>query len=186
MDKMVIPNRVRVVALMLALALAGGLLTLALLAKPSQAQPPTDKENSGVSEQVEIGFGLDATDCAGEVVYVTGTMHIVNHFVGEVDPEGTPVPPYHNNYHINLMNVTAVGETSGAEYRVPAAYNSVAISIPASGQVNTGDVTIQRVIQQGSGSASGAEELFTAVVHYIVYDDGTVKAEVVQVQFECK
>jgi len=166
---------------MLALALAGGLLTLALLAKPAQAQT-----EGASSEQFPIEFTTDATDCAGEVVYVTGTMHIVNHFVGDVDPEGTPVPPYHNNYHINLMNVTAVGETSGAKYRVPAAYTSVAISIPASGQVNTGDVTIQRVIQQGSGSASGAEELYTAVVHYIVYDDGTVKAEVVQFQFECK
>jgi hypothetical protein len=32
MDKMVIPNRGRIVAVMVALALAGGLLTLALLA----------------------------------------------------------------------------------------------------------------------------------------------------------
>jgi hypothetical protein len=40
MDMIVIPNRGRVVAVMLALALAGGLLTLALLAKHTQASPP--------------------------------------------------------------------------------------------------------------------------------------------------
>lgn len=37
---MVIPNRVRVVAVIVALALAGGLLTLVLLTKHTQAQPP--------------------------------------------------------------------------------------------------------------------------------------------------
>jgi len=36
----VIPNRVSVAAVMLALALVGGLLTLVLLAKHTQAQPP--------------------------------------------------------------------------------------------------------------------------------------------------
>ena len=189
---MVIPNRGRVVAVLSALALAGGLLTLALLAKPTQAQPPTANENSGVSEQVPISGGLDASECTGEVINIEGTLHIVNHFVGEVDPEGNPVSPYHNNYHFNLMNVKAVGldpvtlEPTGTEYRVPAAGTSVEISIPASGQVNTGDVTIQGVIRQGSGSASGAEELFTALLHYILYDDGTVKVETAQFQFECK
>jgi hypothetical protein len=59
MDMFVIPNRGRVVAMMVALALAGGLLTLVLLAKPTHVQPPTDKENRGAaSQRVAFGFFL--------------------------------------------------------------------------------------------------------------------------------
>jgi hypothetical protein len=39
-----IPNRVRVVAVLSALALAGGLLTLGLLAKHTQAAPPPPRK----------------------------------------------------------------------------------------------------------------------------------------------
>jgi hypothetical protein len=46
---MVIPNRGKVVALMLALALVGGLLTLVLLAKPSQANPPPTTKTAALT-----------------------------------------------------------------------------------------------------------------------------------------
>ena len=68
---MVIPNRGRLVAVMLALALAGGLLTLALLAKPSQAQGKGDQV-----QRFPIEFPIGPTDCIDELIDVTGTMQL--------------------------------------------------------------------------------------------------------------
>jgi hypothetical protein len=174
---MVIPNRVRVVAVISALALAIGVLTLALLANPTQAQPPTDKENRGAtSERTPISGTFEA--CSGEVISFEGTQHWVTHYWA--DEEGQ----YHLNSHYGL-NVSGVGLTSGDKYVITTDGAFVENYIPASGQVNTGDVGIRLVIRNGS-DASEDDLLGTSVVHYIVYDDGTVKMEMGQAQFKCQ
>jgi hypothetical protein len=116
----VIPNRGRVVAVIWALALAGGLLRLALLAKPAQAQG-----NGAVSEQFLAVFTLDATACQGELIDVEGTLHTVNHVTDLGDGQ------YHINSHFNLQNLKGVGRTTGAKYVIPLRAMAWRMSPPA-------------------------------------------------------
>jgi hypothetical protein len=104
---MVIPNHVRVVAVISALVLAGGLLTLALLAKPSQAQAQTERSN----EWVPIDGVID-NPCTGELVSYQGTVHVVSTITQD---EGGNL---HFQGHTNLVGGEGVGLTSGAEYVV--------------------------------------------------------------------
>ena len=179
---MVIPNRGRVVAVISALALAGGLLTLALLAKPSQAQG-----NGAVSEQLPQEFTLNATECAGELINVTGTLHTVNHFVGERDPEtGDPVGQYHINSHFNFQNGKGVGldpdtgEPNGNKYVIP--FSGVGVeNVVADGQIVTGTVDINLEIGQGQLP----NEVPFARLHFVI-DDGEVKVENVHFHFQCQ
>jgi hypothetical protein len=53
------------------------------------------------------------------------------------------------------------------------------------GDVVTGIVSINLLIRQGSGSASGAQQVGFLTVHYILDNDGTVKVETVQFHSEC-
>jgi len=137
MDMMVIPNRGRVVAVISALALAGGLLALALLAKPTQAQA-----EGASSEQFPIEFAIDMSACGGEEIDVTGTLHTVNHFT--VRPDGT----YHVNSHFNFAGVKGVGRTTGDNYVIPALGGAVENFVQP-GQIVTGTVDITLAIGKG-------------------------------------
>jgi hypothetical protein len=100
----VIANRVRVVVVMVsALALAGGLLTLALLEKPAQAQAETitDKDRSTFE-----GF---FNSCTGEEVFIEGTMHTVAHTT--IDANGER----HIKFHFSLQG-QGEGASSGDKY----------------------------------------------------------------------
>jgi hypothetical protein len=173
MDMTVIRNRVRVLAVILALALAGGLLTLALLAKPSQAQ-----DQGATSEKFPITGGIiDASACTGELIELTGTMHIVNHSMDLGDGQ------YYITSHFNLAGVKAVGQTTGDEYVVPAASTTVENSV-ASGQTIVGTAQINLVI----GKGQSPDQVATSQVHYIlevVDGEPTVKVETVHFSFEC-
>jgi hypothetical protein len=169
MDMMVIPNRGRVLALISALAFAGGLLTLALLAKPTQAQ-----DKGATSEQFPVDFTLDASECAGELITVTGTLHTVNHFTA--DPDGT----YHVNSHFNLMGAKGVGQMTGKVYVIPSAGGAVENHVQ-SGQTVTGTVDTNLVIGEGQIPNQNA----FSRVHYIITPEGEVKVETVQFHLEC-
>ena len=173
---MIIPNRGRVVAVISALALAGGLLTLALLAKATQAQPPTDNENQkgAVVEEFPIAFTLDTTQCVGgELIDITGTVHAVTHFV--------PVKGgFHTTSHINFVNGRGVGQTTGDEYITSARIQSVVNFLPT-GDTVSGDVGIDIVI----GKGSSPDRVVFGTLHYILTEDGVVKAEVGQSFVKC-
>jgi hypothetical protein len=169
MGMMVIPNRGRLVAVMLALALAGGLLTLALLAKPTQAQ-------GAETQRLAVDFNLDAVDCAGDLIHLTGKLNSVFHV--HEDAAGG----FHINTHFNFADVQGVG-VSGLKYRVPTTVNSTTFSTSGEGpQVVATEVGISRVIGQGQAP----DEQATAVVHFTVHEDGTVTGEVAQFRFECR
>jgi len=177
----VIPNRGRILAVMLALALAGGLLTLTLLAKPAQAQPPTDNENSGATSQwVQFSGGIDGSECTGEVINIEGTMHIVS------ESTATEGDGHHIIFHFNLQHVTGVGldpvtfEPTGTEYAVPAASTTVDNLVHTGDQV-TGDVVFQLLIGRGQLP----DQTFFATTHYIITSEGEVKVEVGQFHLEC-
>jgi hypothetical protein len=179
----VIPNRGRILAVMLALALAGGLLTLTLLAKPTQAQPPTDNENRGAGTHRDaIGFVIDTTDCTGELIQLTGTLHTADQFF---ETDGG----YHFSIHSNLSNVKGVGldpqtlEPTGTEYTITAA-SGIAENFVPTGSTVSGTMDSQVVI--GKGQAD--DQVATSQVHYIVeFVDGepTVKVETIHVNFDC-
>jgi hypothetical protein len=156
MDMMVIPNRVRVVAVMSALALADGLLTLARLAKPTQAQT-----KGAVTEQFPVEFTLDASACAGELIDIKGTLHTVNHFTDLGDGQ------YHVNSHFNLAGVKGVGQSTGEKYVIPSS-GSVVENINTIGTVNTGSVDVNLVIGKGKLN----EQVAIARIHYIITAEG--------------
>jgi hypothetical protein len=177
-DMMVIPNRVRVLAVMVALALVGGLLTLALLAKPSQAQPPTDTENRGAeTHRFEIDTNLAATDCIGEDIRVTGTVHQVGQFF---ETDGG----YHFTLRGSLSNGRAVGLTSGEEYIVTSTGGFTENFLP------TGDTVFSSVDMQHVVGKGRADNLvFHSRVHYIIeVVDGepTVKMENIEFFTKCQ
>ena len=174
MDKMVIPNRWRILAVMLVLALAGGLFSLVLLSKHTQAQPPTDKGNGAVVEELPVAFSLDTTGCVGgELIDVTGTLRTVNHFV--------PVQGgYHVNSNMNFINLKGVGQTTGNEYVVHAGNQTVENFLPT-GDTVTGYATIDITI----GKGSSPDRVIFATEHYILTEDGVVKAYVVQSFVKC-
>ncbi len=74
-----------------------------------------------VSEQLPVNFRIDNTECSGELIDVTGTLHIVNHFT--VQEDGT----HHVNSQFNFAGVKGVGlnprslKHTGTEYIIPAA-----------------------------------------------------------------
>jgi hypothetical protein len=109
------------------------------------------------------------------VIDVVGTLHTVNHFV---PAEGGG---YHVNSHFNLVNVKGVGQTTGANYVIPASGAAVENYIPTSDAIVTGTVDINMVI----GKEQLPNQVALARVHYII-DDGTVKVETVRFHFQCQ
>jgi hypothetical protein len=109
----VIPNRMRVVMVVSALALAAGLLTLASLATPTQAQSDTTSRVPFEQDYVNACTG-------GELFHISGTILTVGHHT--IAANGGQ----HFQY---VENTRGTGEnlTTGAEY----AYNN-----KRQGQVN--------------------------------------------------
>ena len=172
---MVIPSRGRVVAVLSALALAGGLLTL-VLAKHTQAETPTDneKQKGAVVEEFPIAFTLDTTQCVGgELIDITGTLHTVTHFV--------PVKGgYHTISQFNFVNGRGVGQTTGDEYVISARSKTVENFLPT-GDTVTGDVLIETDI----GKGSSPDRVLFGTFRYILTEDGVVEAAVEQFFVKC-
>jgi hypothetical protein len=175
MDMMVIPNRARVVAVLPALALAGGLLTLALLAKPTQAQPTQAQGQGATVQDFPVSGGIDSTNCTGEVILIEGTMHTVSILKAREDGG------YRFTDHFNFSNVKGVGETTGEEYVINIKSTVVEKFVP-DGEFATGTVFTSGVVSKGSMP----NEQLLSRVHFIQNDDGTIKMENIQFRFECQ
>ena len=171
---MVVPNRGRVVALIWVLALAGGLLTLALLAKPSQAQ-----SNGATTEWYEIDFTHDGTDCSGELIEVTGTMHFVNAYVAKED--GT----FNVNSHLRLQ-ARGVGidpETGEqTDYVVHTKSSASEYYHVEPGQYLLGAMDTTMLVAKGS---TPNLQFFVRYI-YIVNPDGTLRMESVTFHSRCQ
>jgi hypothetical protein len=166
----VIPNRTRVLAVISVLALVSGLLTLALLAKPSQAQ-----SNGATTEWFEIDFIHDVTDCSGEIVEVTGTMHFVNSYVPKED--GT----FNVNSHLRLQ-ATGVGQTTGNEYVVHTKSFAHEYYHVETGQYLFGAMDTTMVVSKGSTPNS---QFLTRFI-FIVDPDGSLRMEEVSFHAKCQ
>jgi hypothetical protein len=167
-------------------------LTLALLANPTQAQPPTANENRGATvEEYPVDFFIDSTPCPdcggcgifGEYIRVEGTLRIVSHFF--TDEDGG----FHSNSRSILVNTTGAGYTreddgtytpSGTKYVIVSSGGDVASYIAPDGQFNSGTMVLNVFVQKGGGTPG--DETITKQVgfytaHVIYYPDGTIKVE---------
>jgi hypothetical protein len=176
MDVMVIPNRVRVVAAMSALGLAVGLLTLALLAKPTQANAQTEHFN----EWVPIA-SLIANECTGEPVSIEGTVHVVGTTTQDA-AGGT-----HVQGHTNFVG-QGVGIASGAEYVVREVQNTHGNIHDFEGDQAPANFTQPytfHVIRKGSAMPED-DFLLHMVFHITVNANGEVTSEVGEESIECQ
>jgi hypothetical protein len=169
----VIPNRARVVALMLALALAGGLLTLVLLAKPTQAQaePITDNYRST--------FTGTYSSCDGAAVHIQGTTHTVAH--STIAENGV----LHTQFH---QNTQWQGKSKGgAQYVLHDTYNFNENNLTGVGDGYNGTiVATSKLIRQGSSDTTTDDDLYVRYfTHVTVNGQGELTAVVEKFEFVC-
>ena len=166
----VIPNRMRVVMVVSALALAAGLLTLTLLSKPAQAQAGaftvTDTNRIPVSETVG---GL----CSDEPIFVEGTLLTVVHTTIDANGGG------HTTFQFHIKG-EGVGLESGDKY----VYNNLSRNeFNSTGPFNETFTATFKVIRQGSVSTT--DDLNArAVFHVTVNANGEVTTEFVRFEEE--
>jgi hypothetical protein len=163
-----IPNRGRVVAVIWALALAGGLLTLVLLAKPSQAQV-----NGAVTTQMPIQGTVDASACAGEFIDIEGTIHTVTHFKDLGD--GT----FHANSHLTV-NAKGTGLTTGKNYVLTSTGLAVE-NVVADGQYLATFQDVNMVL----GNGQFPNQVSYGRLMFVISSEGEVKLENFHFVFEC-
>jgi hypothetical protein len=164
-------NRMRLVVVMSALALAAGLLTLALLAKPTQAQAETETFN----ERFPFAFEIE-NPCTGEVVFIEGTLHFVFHITQDADGG------FHIKGHLNFQGKGV--SPSGAKYVVYESANSQFNFRAESADNFTSPVTFQ-VIRQGSPTPEDDFKV-KALFHFTENANGELTAEVFKFEAQCK
>jgi hypothetical protein len=146
--------------------------TLALAAGVALAQ---DTRGADVSHG-PIDFGLDATDCAGETIHLSGQLNSVFHVVERADGF------FHVNTHFNFANVKGIGEETRVQYRVPTTVNSTQHITPGEYPIIVStEVTMSMTIGQGQAPDQQA----TTVIHSIINEDGTATVEVEHFRFVC-
>jgi len=170
-------NRVRVVAVITALALALGLLTLALMAKPTQGQAQTQHFN----ERIPIDDIVLLNECTGELVHIEGTFHETFHITQDAN----------GGFHAQTTHYNFVGEgvglTSGDEYVVREVSNMTGnvqdVEDPSAQQNFTMTYTFH-VMRKGSDSPED-DFLWTFVVHNTISANGELTSEVVRASVKC-
>jgi hypothetical protein len=171
----VIPNRVRVVAVMSALALAGGLFTLALQAKPTEAQAQTET----TQESIPLRGGL-ANNCTGEDLFIEGTLHTT--YTVTQDAAGAT----HLQYHGNFV-ATGVGYESGDEYIFREANNYHVHSFDL--EPDQAPYTLTQpyrflALRKGSNTR-GDNFVFSFLQHITITANGEVTSDVSEERIEC-
>jgi hypothetical protein len=145
--------------------------TLALAAGVALAQGQGAETSRGPIDD----FVLSAEDCAGETILVRGKLNSVFHIVEDEDGF------LHVNTHFNFAHTEGVGQVTGVKYVVPTTVHSIQ-TLTQPGQLISTDVSSSLTVSQGQVP----NQLATAVIHFVIDPDGTVKAEVVEFRFECR
>jgi hypothetical protein len=159
-----------VVALVALLAVLVG-ASLAVAA-PSPQQSPTANGKGATSENYQLDFVINSS-CSGESIEVTGTMHIVNHFV--------PVQggSYATSY-LQFINMKGVGLTTGDQYVIRLGDREVRNFVP-NGSFVDGMVLTTMIVSAGSSpNVNGVLKL-----QWILDEDGTEKAHVAEYHLKC-
>jgi hypothetical protein len=113
-------------------------------------------------------YFLRSADCTGEVVEISGTIHLVN----QTQADGSLIG------HFNYQNVSGVGLTSGNTYRVTAV-DHVRLVAPFPSSISS--VQSFRLISRGGGS----NLLVTALYHITVNASGELTASIDDLNMQC-
>ena len=171
----VMTTRGRAVVLVVALALAGSLLTLAVvLAKPAQAQAQTFTNTD------RIPISSDGGSCFPdhEPVFVEGTLHLVTQTT--IDANGVNHTMFHEK-----VQLQGEGLDSGDKY---VAINVINVhqsyTLPPGETFDFTQTENTKLIRQGSVSAT--DDLHSKVLfHFTVNANGEVTAAVVKFELVC-
>jgi hypothetical protein len=161
--------KTRVALVGVAVALAAGLLTLAVvLAKSAQAQADT------FTDTYQDTFRFYTGGCTGEPVLIEGTLHTVAHTT--IDANGG----YHTKFQYNLKG-QGEGLDSGDKYL----YNDTfGYNVNSTGAINQTQTETFKITSQGSGSAT--DDLQGKVLYHVTVNaNGEVTTEVYNFEFEC-
>jgi hypothetical protein len=162
-----------VTAIIAAMAMLGTVIVTIPLQQQAYAQAETFNVNERIPLDREI-IDSCAGDGEGEVVHVTGRLHLLGHVT--LDSAGG----FHLQPHFNTQGVSGTGLTTGDSYRM--------IHVGANNTVNgrvgseTTDVFNFRLIGQGDAS----NHLVHLTLHFTVNPDGSLTAFVVNSVRECK
>jgi len=166
----VIPNRLRVVVLFSALALAAGLLMLALQAKPAQAQAET-----GTFPQRFSFAGTLINPCTGETFFVEGTQLFLFHTT--LDADGGE--HFNVNSTIQAQGVSDSGVKYVFQETGPTHIKNALDSANTFTSTDTG-----RFIRQGSTTP---EDDFVVKImsHVTINANGELTSESTTLEIEC-
>ena len=163
----------RIVVVVALAAVLVGLVGASLAAAPSPRQSPTKNENGAFVENDPLHTFVES-ECVGEVVEITGTLHLVG--------QSHPVQGgHHIIFHLNFANMKGVGLTTGDEYVVIGNSQQVENFVP-SGQTVAGTVIINLVI--GKGQTPNRDAVLQQ--HYIITPEGEVKMQTDQFHLKCQ
>jgi hypothetical protein len=175
MDMMVIPNRARVVAVMLALALAGGLLMLSLLAKPAQAQAETTTSTDHSTFNTSVFNGC--TGDTSELFFIEGTMDTVAHTT--IDANGERHTTFYNS-------IKGRGESdSGAKYVINQEFKFHENFQAGDPEYNVTFTQTIKLMLVGSYRSTADDETVKVVSHQTLTPEGELTSEVVRFEQEC-
>ena len=170
----VMPNRVRVVVVVSALAFAAGLLTLALLAKPTEAQGQTET----TSDRTPFAFST-WNPYTGEDILGEGFIQGVFHFTE--DAAGGTHFMFHGNFHGQ-----GVGD-SGAKYVLANPGNDPIKFSGFSESATTFTGTGTLVIIRKGEATPGDDYHMKYLVHFTFNANGEVTSVVIHdEEGECK
>jgi hypothetical protein len=168
-----IPTRVRVTVVVSVLALAAGLLTLALMAKPAQAQ------GVEVNDRTTFESGGQPL-CGGEEVVFRGTIHSLFN-ITEDEHGGVHVVG-----HTNFQQMEASGVVSGDRYVISDINNMVVNESFATGDIMEFTQTINgRLIHTGEDGMHTDDTLFHATFHFTLSPDGELIVTVENIVVHC-
>ena len=122
---------------------------------------------SATSDQLPVYF-LRSADCTGEIVEISGTIHMVN----QTQADGSVIG------HFNYQNVTGLGLTSGNTYRA-SAVDHVRLQAPFPTSINS--VRSFQLISRGAESNLLVQVLY----HITVNANGEVTVTIDDLNTHC-
>jgi hypothetical protein len=148
-------------------------LSMVLAGAPARAQSPNGAQSIDVPFSTLV-FVPCAAGGAGELVDLSGTLHIVSQF--RFNPDGT----VHVVSHFNPQGVSGVGETTGAKYQGTGVTETVE-NLTAGAQEFT-SVNNFRIIGQGPDN----NLLVHSVAHFTINANGVETATVTVSSDQCQ
>jgi hypothetical protein len=140
---------------------------------PARAQAGTATSSVSVPIEESLPGGLLGHPCGtGDVIHLTGDVHIVEHRT--TDATGG----VHHKVEVSFQGLEGVGLVSGTSYRAIRATNIIEQSSGADVSI---DVTIQRLV----AIDGGPDFWLRRVLHFTYNANGELTVQIVKVEASC-